>query len=140
MAKEWKQDHSYDDILFLPHPVSQTHLPMSRSDRAAQFSPYKSLVGLDSAMEETGRQTMLKIELDEHEKAILDEKLRSLQARLLQQPEVFITYFRPDAYKEGGNYCETAGVLKSIDPVEQRIVLKDGQTIPLDDICAIETE
>ena len=29
----------YDDLLYLPHPVSRKHPPMSAMDRAAQFSP-----------------------------------------------------------------------------------------------------
>lgn len=135
-----KTDHSYDDIIHLPHPVSQTRLPMSRMDRAAQFSPFKSLTGLDQVMDETERKTVQKIELDEHEKAVIDEKLRQLQERMSERPAVFVVYFRSDDYKEGGNYCEMAGALRRVDAVERQIVFMDGTTIAMDDLYAIETE
>lgn len=37
--------HRYDDIINLPHHVSQKHAPMARADRAAQFSPFAALTG-----------------------------------------------------------------------------------------------
>ena len=47
--------HRYDDIINLPHHVSQKHAPMARADRAAQFSPFAALTGLDAALRETAR-------------------------------------------------------------------------------------
>ena len=35
----------YDDIIDLPHPVSEKHPHMSMYDRAAQFSPFDALTG-----------------------------------------------------------------------------------------------
>ena len=32
----------YDDLIYLPHPVSRKHPPMSAMDRAAQFSPFSA--------------------------------------------------------------------------------------------------
>jgi hypothetical protein len=43
----------YTDIINLPHHVSKTHPPMSRANRAAQFSPFAALTGLDDAIDET---------------------------------------------------------------------------------------
>ncbi|MGM9599808.1 MAG: hypothetical protein ACI3VY_07820 [Faecousia sp.] len=140
MAQSWKQDNAYEDILYLPHHVSQTRPRMSRMDRAAQFSPFQALTGLDSAMQETERQTTMKIELDENEKAVLDEKLRILQARILDNPEVFIVFYRPDAYKDGGSYCEVSGSLRRIDTVQRKLLLNDGTAIPLDDIYSVDLE
>ena len=37
----------YDDIINLPHPVSKTHAPMPRAQRAAQFSPFAALTGYE---------------------------------------------------------------------------------------------
>ncbi|MBQ7588481.1 MAG: hypothetical protein IJT37_10720 [Lachnospiraceae bacterium] len=43
----------YSDIINLPHHVSKTHPQMSRANRAAQFSPFAALTGLDDAIDET---------------------------------------------------------------------------------------
>ena len=45
--------HRYDEIIHLPHPVSQTHPRMGRLERAAQFSPFAALTGYDDAVRET---------------------------------------------------------------------------------------
>ena len=37
----------YSDILNDPHPVSRRHHPMSRLNRAAQFSPFAALTGYE---------------------------------------------------------------------------------------------
>ena len=55
--------HRYDDIINLPHHVSQKHAPMARADRAAQFSPFAALTGLDAALRETARLTDQRITL-----------------------------------------------------------------------------
>ena len=47
--------HRYDDILYLPHHVSQTRPQMPRSDRAAQFAPFAALTGFDSVVDDTAR-------------------------------------------------------------------------------------
>ena len=38
----------YDDLIYLPHPVSRKHPPMSAMDRAAQFSPFSALTGYEA--------------------------------------------------------------------------------------------
>ena len=47
--------HQYDDIIALPHHVSETHPHMPLIDRAAQFSPFAALTGFEEEIEETGR-------------------------------------------------------------------------------------
>ena len=37
----------YDDIITLPHHVSDVHPPMPRRDRAAQFSSFAALTGYE---------------------------------------------------------------------------------------------
>ena len=39
------QPFPYQDILYLPRPVSKTHRPMPIADRAAQFAPFAALTG-----------------------------------------------------------------------------------------------
>lgn len=38
-----KNTHKYDDIIHLPHPVSQRRSRMTNYDRAAQFAPFAAL-------------------------------------------------------------------------------------------------
>lgn len=35
--------HKYDDIIHLPHHVSEKRVPMPIADRAAQFAPFAAL-------------------------------------------------------------------------------------------------
>ena len=127
----------YDDILHLPHHVSEKHPPMSRLDRAAQFSPFAALTGYEAAVEETARLTDRRIELDEGEKGAIDQRLMLLQERLPEPMEVTITYFIPDKKKAGGVYVSVSGTVKKIDDYECAVVLSDGTSIPVDDICHI---
>ena len=39
----------YDDIIRLPHHVSQNHPQMPLRDRAAQFAPFAALTGYEEA-------------------------------------------------------------------------------------------
>ena len=50
---------------------------MPVSDRAAQFIPFMALTGYEDAVEETARLTDRKIDLDETQKNLLDDLIRS---------------------------------------------------------------
>lgn len=52
----------YEDILNLPHHVSETHPPMPTADRASQFAPFAALTGYKEAIEETERIAEEKVE------------------------------------------------------------------------------
>lgn len=130
----------YDDILHLPHPTFAKHPRMPVSDRAAIFSPFAALTGHGAAIAETARLTDRRIELDEDSKAVLDEKQRFLETIADQQPEVTVTWFQPDARKDGGCYVTTTGNLKKTDGIEHVMVLMDGSRISLDDIIGMESE
>lgn len=130
----------YDDIINLPHHVSKTRPQMPRADRAAQFAPFSALVGYGAALVETARMTDRRIELEEDDRAALDRKQQKLMERIGERPEIAVTWFVPDARKEGGQYITTVGHLKRIDEVRRVIVLVDRTEIPLDDIFDIEAE
>ena len=51
------EEHKYDDIIGLPHPISAGHPRMPLLDRAAQFSPFAALTGYGAVIEETARLT-----------------------------------------------------------------------------------
>ncbi len=131
---------SYDDIIHLPHPSSSRHPRMSRLARAAQFAPFAALTGYENAIRETARLTDRGPELDESEKAALDERLQIIQERLSEQAEITFTYFMPDGKKSGGSYADTAGVVKKIDVLTRVVILKDGTKIPIDGIVDIRGE
>ncbi len=128
----------YDDIINLPRHTSKSRPHMSAHDRAAQFSPFAALTGYDSAITETGRLTDNKVELDEYSKADLNEKLSKINGQIDEQPQVSITYFRPDKKKAGGMYITATGVVKKINPYERTVVMQDATMIPMDDISAID--
>lgn len=130
----------YDDIINLPHHVSQTRPQMSMIDRAAQFSPFAALTGYDAAIKETGRLTDTKVEISDEERDVLDRKQQYLQKIVADRPEITITYFVPDEKKDGGSYTSLTGNLKRIDYYERLFVLTDGTKIQLDEIVDIESD
>lgn len=135
-----KLKNQYDDIINLPHHVSSTREHMSIIDRAAQFSPFAALTGFTGAIKETARLTNQRIELDEAEKTILDEKLRIVQEQLRRQQEIELVYFREDELKAGGAYITVRGIVKKIDSYERAVVMQDESRIPIEDIVEITGE
>ena len=131
-------NHKYDDIIHLSRPVPARRSPMSQYDRAAQFSPFAALTGYDAVIDESARLTDTQIELDEGGKALLDEKLRELLARLPENPLASFRVFRPDGRKTGGAYEELTGHVKKIDPVTRCVVLTEGDVLSIDRIYGIE--
>ena len=128
----------YDDIIDLPHPVSEKHPHMSMYDRAAQFSPFAALTGYDAAIVETARLTDTKRELSEERKEAIGRQLLTLQARLNTDPQVSVTFFVPDSRKAGGTYKTIAGPAKKVDEVLGVLEMRSGITIPFDDIIRLE--
>lgn len=140
MRHDTGNPNRYDDIIDLSHHVSQTHPQMPVSDRAAQFAPFAALTGYDAAVKETARLTEERIELEEYEKMVLNEKLLLLQEQLQKRPAATITFFQPDEKKAGGSYVTVSGNIKKIDAYEGRIVLMDGMKVPIADIIGLESE
>ena len=128
---------NYEDMIGLAHHVSPSRNRMSIFERAAQFSPYAALTGHDAAVKETARLTEEKIELDENEKTILNEKLQIILEKICEQPEVTITYFQPDRKKTGGEYVEMTGKLKKVDEYERCVRMADGTEISIEQIYNI---
>lgn len=138
MNPKQEDPHRYEDMLDLPRPVSRTHPPMPVKDRAAQFSPFAALTGYEETIRETERRTEERRELDEDEKAILNGRLRELEAHLNERPEVTFTCFRPDEKKAGGAYVTVTGRVRRIDRYERRIRMEDGESVRIRDIVGLE--
>lgn len=139
---QYREDsqRNYEDIIGLEHPVSQNHPPMDRLDRAVQFSPFAALTGYEEALKETERLTYIKRELGEDEARILDEKLRIIDERIGEGPEVSVTYFEPDERKTGGRYITVKDVIKRIDHQRMELVLEKGTRILAREITGLESD
>ncbi len=124
----------YRDIIDLPHHQSSTRKRMSDYERAAQFAPFAALTGFDSAIDETGRLTEGKAELQEDEKSLINEKLLTLSPGR----ELRLTYFVPDVRKAGGAYIRKSGTLKKLDSLERCLRFTDGSCVYIEDILDIE--
>ena len=129
---------TYDDMIHLPHHVSNKHPHMAVSDRAAQFSPFAALTGHNAAIKETARLTEKRVEIDETMKVVLSDKLRIVLECMYEYPQIAITYFKPDERKNGGAYVTITGTVKRIDEYK-RVVIMTGETeIPINEISSIE--
>lgn len=138
----------YEDIMNLPHHVSQTHPPMSIANRAAQFAPFAALTGYEDAVKETARLTDQRMELDENQKAQLDERLmivcEVLRGNLTLPKDVSrkikVTYFVKDEKKAGGSYATENSEVKKIDTFSHNLVMDSGVVISILDIIDLEGE
>ena len=124
MSGYYKDEHRYDDIMHLPHHQSTKRAHMSLHDRAAQFAPFAALTGHEAAIEETARLTEDEITLDDTALADINDRLYEISQHLSEQWKVSVTYFRPDAKKQGGAYLTDVGTIRKINEIEQFIIMK----------------
>ena len=136
--KRENKAHPYEDIIQLPHHTSRTRPRMSMPERAAQFSPFAALSGYGGVIQEAGRLTEPKIQLEESRAEELERELNRLARRAGSHPKIKAVCFRPDEKKEGGAYITLTGRLRKIDEIQRLILLTDGTSLPLDDLLHIE--
>lgn len=134
------QESKYDDILNRTYPFELIRPRMTGMDRAAQFSPFAALTGYEEAVKETARTTEGKVELEEHAKELLDEKLLFLNGYEGEKPLVSITHFIPDLHKSGGTYEKVCGRIRKIDLIGRLCILEDGQLISIENIYEIDSD
>ena len=130
----------YDDMIDLPRPVSKTHEPMKRIDRAAQFAPFAALTGYAEAINETGRYVDKKTELSQSEIDDINDKLGYALSDNGAEHEVCLVCFFPDGKKSGGRYGSVKGVIKKIDEVEREIVFTDGTRVKLGNVHTVSVK
>ena len=138
MSEYYKDAHRYDDIMLLPHHQSSKRAHMSLYDRAAQFAPFAALTGHEAAIEETTRLTEEEIVLDDTMIASINERLYEISQHLSEKRKVSITYFRPDAKKQGGAYLTDVGSIQKIKEVDQLVIMDSGIVIKMEQIIKIE--
>ena len=124
----------YDDIINLPHHVSDYHKPMPMKNRAAQFAPFAALSGHEEAIAETMRHTEPFKELSEDEKNLISQKLNYA---IDNHSHIEITYFVPDKTKSGGYYERVSGEIMKWDEFENTLHLKDKKIIKIKYISEI---
>ena len=124
----------YDDIITLPHPVSAVHPPMSRHDRAAQFSPFAALTGYEDVLRESSRSTAARREADEQQKQEIDRQLRYISEKIREHPEIETKFYVSDRMKDGGSYRKKMGKVKKIDFYSEKLLMQDGTEIDFHDI------
>ena len=129
---------AYDDIIHLPHHVSEKRVQMPLADRAAQFSPFAALTGYDGIIAETGRLTERYIDLDEGAVDELNQQLRKLAACIDRQPTVTALYFLPDLHKDGGSYVTKTGQVKKLDALTQTLCFTDRTEIRFSQLLGLQ--
>lgn len=92
--------------------------------------------GHDNAIEETARLNIEKPELSSGE---LDKLSKRLVYAIEKDAEIVITFFQPDAHKQGGSILQTQGKVKKIDEIDGMIILADKQTVRLDCVLSIDS-
>lgn len=135
-----QKTNPYDSMLNLPRPISGRRARMSMIDRGAQFSPFAALTGYDGVIQETARLTEDAATLAEGGEAMLDEALREIDRRIEERPEVLLVCFQEDSRKSGGSYREITGSVKKIDLYARKLVLTDGQEVPIQNLYHIEIQ
>lgn len=138
MSGYYQDEHRYDDMIHLPHHQSTKRAHMSLHDRAAQFAPFAALTGHEAAIEETARLTEAEIVLDDTVVAAINDKLYEISQHLSEKWRVSITYFKPDAKKQGGAYLTDVGTIQKINQAEQLVIMDSGMCIKMEQIIKVE--
>ncbi len=128
---------SYEYIINFPHFEPKYHPRMDAYSRAAQFAPFKALIGYEDDIKETSRLTDKKIEISEDKKKQMNENLFFLKGNIKEKWIVTLTYFVPDSKKEGGIYQEYEGIIKAINETNHTLIFTSGKKIQFDDIYQI---
>ena len=132
-----EKSDKYNDIINLPHHVSEKHARMTIEERSAQFAPFSALTGYDDVIKETARETNNRIEINEEQKTILNKKLLLIKEKIHNKPKIAVTYFIPDVKKDGGKYIEVTENVVKIDEYDRKIILENGEKVPIEEIIEI---
>lgn len=129
------KEKEYKKILDLNPPRIKNHIPMTRENRAAQFSPFAALTGYHEIIEEEARYVEKKRRLSQEAREELDRKIQLLMKEDKRQEEIELVYFLHDHKKEGGRYIRIRGRIKEID--KKYVKIQGGEEISLEDIWEI---
>lgn len=129
---------NYEDIRNHERYQLKHHAPMSLESRAAQFAPFAALVGYDEEIGEAARSTDGREELSEDAIDALNQAFQKLLDHEEERPLVMVTYFQPDAKKDGGRYMTYAGNFRFYDAEKRVMKFVDGMVISVEQMCRID--
>lgn len=129
---------NYEDIRNHERYQLKHHTPMSLESRAAQFAPFAALVGYDEEIGEAARLTDGREELSEDAVDALNQAFQKLLEHEEERPLVMVTYFQPDAKKDGGRYMTYTGNFRFYDAEKRVMKFVDGMVIGVEQMCRIE--
>lgn len=129
---------NYEDIRNHERYQLKHHTPMSLESRAAQFAPFAALVGYDEEIGEAARSTDGREELSEDAIDALNQAFQKLLEHEEERPLVTVTYFQPDAKKDGGKYMTYTGNFRFYDAEKRVMKFVDGMVIGVGQVCRIE--
>ena len=129
---------NYEDIQNHKRYQLKHHTPMSLESRAAQFAPFAALVGYDEEIGEAARSTDGREELSEDAIDALNQAFQKLLEHEEERLLVTVTYFQPDAKKDGGRYMTYTGNFRFYDAEKRVMKFVDGMVIGVGQVCRIE--
>ena len=129
---------NYEDIRNHERYQLKHHTPMSLESRAAQFAPFATLVGYDEEIGEAARLTDGREELSEDAVDALNQAFQKLLEHEEERPLVTVTYFQPDAKKDGGRYMTYTGNFRFYDAEKRVMKFVGGMVIGVGQMCRIE--
>ncbi|RGM79402.1 MULTISPECIES: hypothetical protein [Ruminococcus] len=129
---------NYEDIRNHERYQLKHHTPMSLESRAAQFAPFAALVGYDEEIGEAARSTDGREELSEDAIDALNQAFQKLLEHEKERPLVTVTYFQPDAKKDGGRYMTYTGNFRFYDAEKRVMKFVDGMVLGAGQVCRIE--
>ena len=130
----------YDDIINLEYHKSDRYPHMSLQDRAAQFAPFSALTGYYDVVDETGRLTDSRRELDEYEIEAINRELQYATEHLEEDLMATFIYFVKDKRKSGGSYRTVKDRIVRIDEISKEVFLSSGEIVPIEDIFALSVD
>ena len=128
---------NYEDIIGLPHHVTEKHKPMPIEKRAAQFSPFAALTGYEDAVDEEFRLTDSRHEADEDRVSRINRCLDFLAKSEYKGVTATVVYFCRDSRKEGGAYLTFTGLFRYLETSANLLCFEGGVEIPVKDIFDI---
>ena len=118
---------NYEDIRNHERYQLKHHTPMSLESR-----------GYDEEIGEAARSTDGREELSEDAIDALNQAFQKLLEHEEERLLVTVTYFQPDAKKDGGRYMTYTGNFRFYDAEKRVMKFVDGMVIGVEQVCRIE--